>query len=319
MRAPLFAIVLCSVGGAVCAQPADEGSKMLDNCFQLARATDATCSDPKNGAAERLDCRQKASTAQLECLERVFPGRSAGSFPPEMPPGAVSPEMPTVTGSPEVPAGSVSPQAPVGVVANGEPASSQKAPPGTVPPETPTAAVSPEMTTGTASPGVPARRVDIPAEPADTNWIVSETTSPVDYSPLITAVIRSTARSQDAPNTLAIRCLGPRTEVLLRTEGTWRASRSSKVQVDYQINDQPLVRQQWIASADGKTASYTNDAVGFFQSLPEGARLKISVLDRAGPGHEATFQLGGLGAVRKRIAVPCQWAMAADKMSSGKR
>src|SRR6266481_2652571 len=85
MRAPLIAIVLCSVGGAVCAQPADEASKMLDTCFQLARTADAMCSNPKNGEAERLDCRQKASMAQLECLERVFPGRTAESAPPEMP------------------------------------------------------------------------------------------------------------------------------------------------------------------------------------------------------------------------------------------
>ena len=283
---------------------------MLDTCFQLARAADAMCSDAKNGTAERLDCRQKASMAQLECLERVFPGRSAGS---------VSPEMPTVTGSPEVPAGSVSPGTPIGTVAKGEPTSSQETPPGTSPAETPTATVSPEMTTATASPGAPARGVDIPAKPQDTNWIVSETTSPVDYSPLITAVIRSTTGLQDAPNTLVIRCLGPRTEVLLRTQGTWRASRSNTVQVDYQINDQPLVRLQWITSADGKTASYTNDAVGFLQSLPEGARLKINVLDRAGPGHEATFQLAGLDVIRKRIAVPCKWTTAADKMSSGKR
>ena len=283
---------------------------MLDTCFQLARAADAMCSDAKNGTAERLDCRQKASMGQLECLERVFPGRSAGSVPPE---------MPTVTGSPEVPAGSVSPGTPIGTVAKGEPTSSQETPPGTAPAETPTATVSPEMTTATASPGAPARGVDIPAKPQDTNWIVSETTSPVDYSPLITAVIRSTTGLQDAPNTLVIRCLGPRTEVLLRTQGTWRASRSNTVQVDYQINDQPLVRLQWITSADGKTASYTNDAVGFLQSLPEGARLKINVLDRAGPGHEATFQLAGLDVIRKRIAVPCKWTTAADKMSSGKR
>jgi hypothetical protein len=319
MRAPLIAIVLCGVGRAVCAQPADEGSKMLDTCFELARTADAVCSDPKNGGAERLDCRQKASMAQLECLERVFPGRSAGSAPPEMPARAVSPEMPAVTAAPEVPAGSASPQRPIGTVAKSEPTSSQKAPAGTAPAETPVATVSPEMTTGAAPPGVPARHVDIPAMPQDTHWIVSETTSPVDYSPLITAVIRSTTSLQDAPNTLVIRCLGPRTEVLLRTQGTWRASRSNTVQVDYQVNDQPLARLQWITSADGKTASYGNDAVGLLQSLPDGARLKINVLDRTDAGHEATFQLAGLDAVRKRIAGPCKWATAADKISSGKR
>ena len=156
-------------------------------------------------------------------------------------------------------------------------------------------------------------------QPADTAWVVSETTSPVDYSPLITAVIHSTPSVKDAPNTLAVRCSGPRTELLLRTEGAWRASRASDVQVDYQINDQPFVRLQWTVSADGKTASYKDDAVGLLRSLPEGARLKISVFDRQGLGQEATFQLTGLDSVRKKIGLACKWPSTAETMSSGKR
>ncbi len=156
-------------------------------------------------------------------------------------------------------------------------------------------------------------------QPVDTAWIVSETTSPVDYSPLITAVIHSTSSVKDAPNTLAVRCRGLRTELLLRTEGAWRASRAGEVQVDYRINDQPVVRLQWTVSADGKTASYKDDAVGLLRSLPEGARLKISVFDRQGLGQEATFQLTGLDSVRKKIGLACKWPPTADKMSSGKR
>jgi len=156
-------------------------------------------------------------------------------------------------------------------------------------------------------------------QPADTAWVVSETTSPVDYSPLITAVIHSTSSVKDAPNTLAVRCRGLRTELLLRTEGAWRASRASDVQVDYQINDQPFVRLQWTVSADGKTASYKDDAVGLLRSLPEGARLKISVFDRQGLGQEATFQLTGLDSVRKKIGLACKWPSTAETMSSGKR
>jgi hypothetical protein len=156
-------------------------------------------------------------------------------------------------------------------------------------------------------------------QPSDTAWVVSETTSPVDYSPLFTAVIRSTSSVKDAPNTLAVRCRGLRTELLLRTEGVWRASRASDVQVDYQINDQPFVRLQWTVSADGKTASYKDDAVELLRSLPEGARLKICVFDRQGPGQEATFQLTGLDSVRKKIGLACKWPPTADKMSSGKR
>jgi len=172
-----------------------------------------------------------------------------------------------------------------------------------------TAPASPnERTTGSAQ-----------NQPADTAWVVSETTSPVDYSPLITAVIHSTSSVKDAPSTLAVRCSGRRTELLLRTEGAWRASRASEVQVDYQINDQPFVRLQWTVSADGKTASYKDDAVGLLRSLPEGAQLKISVFDRQGLGQEATFQLTGLDSVRKKIGLACKWPSTAETMSSGKR
>ena len=156
-------------------------------------------------------------------------------------------------------------------------------------------------------------------QPSDTAWLVSETTSPVDYSPLITAVIHSTSSVKDAPDTLAVRCRASRTEFLLRTEGTWRVSRASEVRVDYQINDQPFVRLQWTVSADGATASYKDDAVELLRSLPEGARLKISVFDGRGPGQEATFHLSGLDSVRKKIGLACKWPPTADKMSSGRR
>jgi hypothetical protein len=156
-------------------------------------------------------------------------------------------------------------------------------------------------------------------QPADTAWVVSETTSPVDYSPLITAVIHSTSSVKDAPSTLAVRCSGRRIELLLRTEDAWRASRASEVQVDHQINDQPFVRLQWAVSADGKTASYKDDAVGLLRSLPEGAQLKLRVFDRPGLGQEATFQLSGLDNVRKKIGLACKWPSTAETMSSGKR
>jgi Type VI secretion system VasI, EvfG, VC_A0118 len=172
--------------------------------------------------------------------------------------------------------------------------------------------------TGPASPNEPPASAQ--NQPSDAAWVVSETTSPVDYSPLITAVIHSTSSVKDAPNTLAVRCRGSRTELLLRTEGAWRASRASEVQVDHQINDQPFVRLGWAVSADGKTASYKDDAVELLRSLPEGARLKISVFVRQeGPGQEATFQLTGLDGVRKKIGLACKWPPTADKMSLGKR
>jgi hypothetical protein len=140
-----------------------------------------------------------------------------------------------------------------------------------------------------------------PAKQAD--WIVSETTSPVDFGPLITAVIHPTS----GPNTLAVRCRGLRTELLLRTEQAWRSSPSGEILIAYQINDQAAVRLAWALSPDGKTASYKQDAIDLLQSLPEGARLKISVFDGGGSGHDAAFQLTGLDEIRKKLATVCKW------------
>jgi hypothetical protein len=276
MRAPLIAIVFASVGGAVCAQPANEGAKALETCFQSARAADAICSDPKHGAADRLDCLQKARMSQLECLERISRGKAAGSAPPEKRAGTGSTELPTAT-------------------------------------------VLPDKSTAAGSPEPPARSADVSSKPPDTDWIVSQTTSPIDYTPLITVAIRLPFTVKHAPTTLAIRCRGGRTEFLVRTEGTWRVSRAREVQVDYQINDQPVVRLSWTVSADGRTAIYKDDPVALLQSLPEDARLKINVLDEPGASHEATFQLAGLDAVREKIAAACKWTPPANKTSSEKR
>jgi hypothetical protein len=292
MRTPLIAMMLSIVGGAVCAQSVSGGIKGLESCFQLARAADLICSNPANGAVERLDCLEKARAAQLECLEHVPPASSARTALPETP-TAVAPRAPAKAIQPEAPTGTVSPEPP--------------------------ATESPDAPAGPISPKIPAKAADTPSKQPDTNWIVSETTSPVDYAPLITAVMRVPSNVKDAPTNLVVRCRAGHTELLVRTEGTWRASRPGEIQVGYQINDQPSVKLEWTASADGTAASYKDDAVDLLRSLPEGARMKISVLDKSGPSHEATFQLAGFDAVRERIAAACKWAPTASKMSSGKR
>ncbi len=285
MRAPLIAIVLSGVSAAVCAQSANETVAGLESCFKLARQADSICANPANDATQRVDCLQKARRAQLECLEHVPAETTAGSGPSQMSTGTVRADLPTATVAPGVTARSA----------------------------------APEMPARSAAPEAPAKAVDVPSRARDANWIVSETTSPVDYTPLISAAVRLPFSVKHAPNMLAIRCRGQRTELLVRTEGTWRASRSGEVHVDHQINDQPVVRLAWTASADGRTAIYKDDAVGFLQSLPEDGRLKIDVIDGPGPSHEATFQLAGLDSVRQKIAAACQWPPVANKQTSERR
>jgi hypothetical protein len=151
-------------------------------------------------------------------------------------------------------------------------------------------------------------------QPADGNWIISETNSPVDYSPIVTAATLSRSNARNAPTTLAIRCRGQRTDLLVSTEGSWRASRVNELQVEYRINDQPVVRMQWMATADGHAAIFKDDAVRFLRSLPDAGRITVSVSDGQGPAYDATFQLTGLDAVRQKIGMACKWAPTADRM-----
>lgn len=149
--------------------------------------------------------------------------------------------------------------------------------------------------------------------PAASNWVVSETTSPVDYSPIVTAATQSRPGAKDAPTTLAIRCRGQRTDLMVSTEGSWRASPTNELQVDASINEQPAIRTRWTASADGKTAVLRDDAVRFLRLLPDSGRITIAVLSPPGAANEATFRLGGLETVRQKIGAVCKWAPAARR------
>ncbi len=300
---------LPTAAGLVGARSANESMTGLESCFQAARIADAICSKLPNDPAQRLDCFQKTRAAQLECLEHVLS---------ETPAGPTTPKALSETTRPEPPATATLPDSPEQPSQTGSSEKSDSPPKAIVrtnPPELPAPTETP---TGAIRPDIRPKTADVPVGSTGTNWVVSETTSPVDYSPLVTALIRSTSPVKDAPTTLAVRCRGKHTELLVRTDGTWTTTRGNELRVDYQINDQPAVRLPWTASADGKTASYKGDAVGLLQSLPEGARLKIDVVDGPDLSHEATFQLAGLDAVRKKIAVPCKWSTA-DKMSSGIR
>jgi hypothetical protein len=302
MRSPLLAIVLSSASTVGYAQPVNESVTGMESCFQAARIAEAICSKLPNDPAQRLNCLQKTGAAQLECLDRVLSETPASPTTPKVPSQTTRREPPATATLPEAPSESASPNQPSPSRSFGKSdsppnpigrTSSPELPP---PSEAPTGGIRPDTRPTTAN---------VPAGSTGTNWVVSETVSPLDYSPLVTALIRTTSPVKNAPTSLGVRCREKHTEFLVRTDGTWVTTRSKKLRVDYQINDQPAVTLTWTASADGKTASYKDDAVGLLQSIPEGAQLKINVFDGPGPGHDATFQLTGLDTVRKKIATAC--------------
>jgi len=170
--------------------------------------------------------------------------------------------------------------------------------------------------TGTIPSSGSANKNDRPA--AETGWTISEMTSPVDYSPLVTAVVSSTSNVKDGPNTLSVRCRARHTELSIRTNGRWGVPRGNDLLVDYQINDQPVVRQPWMLSADGKIATYKSDSVELLRSIPDGATLKVTVADKGNVRLEATFELAGLAGIRQKVGTACKWAPVTANTSSDK-
>jgi hypothetical protein len=318
------ALVLCLVGVTAHAQGADDSISRLESCIQAARVADATCSNMPNDPTERVDCFAKARTAQLECLDRALSGATAPSAPPasasataqpEPPPDPAppqaAPERPVSketgrTDQPDVSVGNL----PADEAAKPSNASPQPAPASAPPPPdiAPTGAI--RSNTSDNKNAKPAR---------ETDWILSETTSPVDYSPLVTAVVRSISDLKDRANLLTVRCRAQHTEISIRTGGAWGVSRGNDLLVDYQINDQPVVRQPWTLSTDGKTATYKNDPVALLRSIPDGATLKIAVAEKNNVRLEATFALTGLSGIRQKVGAACKWAPLTAKTSSEKR
>jgi len=146
-----------------------------------------------------------------------------------------------------------------------------------------------------------------PAQPHSPNWIISETTSPVDYRPQIAALTMAQASSEDAPSSLAIHCRAQRTELTISTAGSWKPAADGEVKVVYRINEEPSVEQRWRSAEAGRSLAFPGDVVRFLRSMPDSGQILVKVYAGKGPPNESTFQLVGLDPVRRKIAAACNW------------
>ena len=301
MRALWITTSLCLASTAVLAQPASLTVVGLDTCFKLVRVAEANCSSSADNAAQRPACIQNARKVQLECLKLAGPQASASVDRPQTAAGAIPSDSPAVIAAGTSPAGN-----PVaGASADQKESKSART----------LAAAPSDKSVAATPPGMAAPSTSVPSGAQGAEWTVSETTSPLDYSPLVTATILARPDTKDAPMALVVSCRGRRTELGLRMEGSSRAPRGGEILVAYQINDQPMVKLRWTASAEGRTASYREDAVALLQSFSDGGQLKIMVPDGSGRTSEATFQLAGWNEIRDKIATACMWTSTATKSS----
>jgi hypothetical protein len=158
----------------------------------------------------------------------------------------------------------------------------------------------------------PSRNV-APAQPASEtdNWIVSETTSPVDYTPLVMATMLSRDGSNGSSMQFSIRCRVGRTELVVAGPALSRAREGYAV--SYRINDGSPAEFAATPLSSGTGVAFTGDVVRLLQSLPDKGEVTMRFAARAGATQEGHFLLGGLRAVRERLAATCRWPTTAAK------
>lgn len=270
----------------------------LEACFRQSRVADQICEE-QTDAGVRWDCFKKTRDAELECLTHIPRSQPLASSPPpqDSPSSRSTAASNAAPDNPPEKTGSIERPPPRNFDLPGNSSNAN--------------AAAPDALQITATGGETTQRVrpdtqtaaKISAPPAN-RWIVSETTSPIDYSPLVTAVLEPIQHGDNGPINLAVHCREKRIELTLQFPGNsrWR----NEPQIHFQTEDQSPVQLDLSWSADGKIATVKDDPVLLLQSVPEGSTLKIWASERA--PQDTTFQLVGLGDIKRKLAAACNWA-----------
>ncbi len=157
------------------------------------------------------------------------------------------------------------------------------------------------------------RNIAPPASPVPggDNWIVSDTTSPVDYAPIVVATTFSRGGSDGSSMQLSIHCRGGRTELVVAGPAVSRSS--GDYAISYRINDDQPVQLAAGSPSFGTGVAFTGDVVHLLQSLPEEGDIAVRLSTRTGAAQDGHFFLGGLKMVREKLAAACKWPHAVAK------
>jgi hypothetical protein len=151
-----------------------------------------------------------------------------------------------------------------------------------------------------------AQELAMPTEaPAEGGWTVSETTSPVDYAPLVTATVSSREIAGVAPMRLIARCRSGRTELALA--GAKLSGKGADYALTYRINGGRPTPAAATLAASGTELAFAGDVVQLLQMLPASGEIAVTLSARAGPPQRAFFVLDGLKNASQKLAAACKW------------
>lgn len=156
-----------------------------------------------------------------------------------------------------------------------------------------------------------AQRSTAPHQANKGNWIISLTVSPVDYSPVATATTSSRDGAVESGMKLSIRCRGGRNELVVAGPGI--LARGNDYAISYRVNDGQELRIAAAVPTSGIGVAFGGDVGRLLQSLPDSGSLSVHLTSRMGTALDAVFPLGGLEAVRAKMATVCGWPHPATR------
>ena len=142
------------------------------------------------------------------------------------------------------------------------------------------------------------------------SWIFSETTSPIDYSPVVVASVTASGAPDGSGVKLSIACRSGNTSMVLSGPGVLPAGEGYTV--SYAVDGGSPTTLASAAAPSGTGMALGGDVVRLLVSLPTQGEIAFRIVDRQGVTLEGRYSLAGLRTTRERMAVSCKWPIKPD-------
>lgn len=142
------------------------------------------------------------------------------------------------------------------------------------------------------------------------SWIFSETTSPIDYSPVVVAAGTASGARDGLVMKVSIACRGGTTSFVLGGPSALPAG--NVYAASYAIDGGPPKTLAAAAAPSGMGMVLVGDVVGFLLSLPAQGEIAFRIVSRQDVTLEGRYSLASLKITRERMAVSCRWPPRSD-------
>lgn len=137
------------------------------------------------------------------------------------------------------------------------------------------------------------------------SWVVSETTSPIDYSPVVVATATAIGAADGMGMKLSIACRGGTTSFVVGGPGALPTG--DAYTVSYAIDGGPPKALAAGIAPSGLGMALAGDIVGFLLSLPVQGEVAFRIAGRQAVMLEGRYSLASLKITHERMAVSCKW------------